>query len=401
MAPCPECQTLAPTAAAMACRSLGEPMKIIFVPAVMTFLGLGLYSKSPLIGDLQMNTFRSRLMPAPVGGGFAMDDYWIWGGSVVKDSAGRFHMFVSRWPKSLPFCPHWVTNSEIVRASSDTPEGPYVFEEVVLPARGPEYWDGRMTHNPTIHKCAGTYLLFYIGTTYEGPAPTPETQKPQGIKNSALALEAWSKKRIGLATSHSVYGPWVRQSGPILLPRPGKWDALMTTNPAACVWRDGRVLLLYKSTADQDDLLRLGVAQAKHFAGPYSRLKDDPILCFDETGDHVEDPYVWRSEGGFEAIMKDMNGGICGEKNGGIHAISDDGIDWCVSEPALAYSRTVVWDDGTTTTQGCLERPQLLIQDGRPTHVFFATADGPGAYTRATRTWNMVIPLRPENGGKQ
>ncbi|WP_053377186.1 hypothetical protein [Paenibacillus sp. FJAT-27812] len=81
-----------------------------------------------------------------------MDGYWVWCGSVAKGEDGRFHMFASRWPKSLPMHPGWIVASEIVRAVSDTPEGPYDFQEVVFPARGAEYWDGRSTHNPHIVK---------------------------------------------------------------------------------------------------------------------------------------------------------------------------------------------------------------------------------------------------------
>jgi len=95
---------------------------------------------------------KERMLPAPVGGGFRMEGYWVWCGSVIKGEDNRYHMFASRWPKSQPMHPGWLSLSEIVRASSDTPEGPYQFEEVVLPARGAEYWDGRMTHNPQITK---------------------------------------------------------------------------------------------------------------------------------------------------------------------------------------------------------------------------------------------------------
>ncbi|RED87566.1 hypothetical protein [Cohnella phaseoli] len=74
------------------------------------------------------------LLPAPMGGGFRMEGYWVWCGSVVKDEEGRFHMFASRWPTWLPMHPGWIVASEIVRAVADTPEGPYHFQEVVLPA---------------------------------------------------------------------------------------------------------------------------------------------------------------------------------------------------------------------------------------------------------------------------
>ena len=337
--------------------------------------------------------FISKLKPAPIGGGFAMDDYWVWCGSVIKGEDGRYHMFASRWSKEVSFWPYWVTNSEIVRAVSDTPEGPYAFAEVVLPARGEAYWDGMMTHNPTIHKSGDHYLLYYTGTTYEGGKPGPHSRHEWG---DAKLAEARANQRIGLAVSRSVEGPWARSNEPILQPRPGHWDGLMTTNPAVCVLPDSSVLLVYKSTGDQRDRLRLGVAKAERYDRPYVRVSDQPIFQFEGHTDHVEDPYIWYHQGQFELIMKDMEGGICGEPHAGIHATSTDGLHWQISEPPLAYSRTVVWSDGTVTNQGSLERPQLLIQDGMPTHFYGATADNNGVYDArnpAANTWTLVIPL--------
>jgi hypothetical protein len=209
-------------------------------------------------------------------------------------------------------------------------------------------------------------------------------------------MKARANQRIGLATAKSVFGPWTRRDHPVLMPRPGKWDSLMTTNPAPCVKPDGSILLIYKSAGDQQDLLRMGVAYARHFDGPYERLSDDMIFRFDETGDHIEDGYVWwaAEQNRYEIIMKDMKGGICGERHAGIHGYSSDGVHWHISEPPLAYSRKIRWEDGSETVQGSLERPQLLFHDGKPTHLFAATADGPGGFHRATTTWNMVIPLK-------
>ncbi|SDM33355.1 hypothetical protein SAMN05421820_103556 [Pedobacter steynii] len=34
-----------------------------------------------------------RMLPAPVKGGFSMDDYWVWDPSVVKGEDGLYHMF--------------------------------------------------------------------------------------------------------------------------------------------------------------------------------------------------------------------------------------------------------------------------------------------------------------------
>ncbi|MDG0813971.1 glycoside hydrolase family protein [Cohnella rhizosphaerae] len=81
-------------------------------------------------------TFRSRLLPMPKDGGFRMDGYYIWCGSVVKAEDGRYHMFASRWPVETGFPDGYRTHSEIVRAIAEKPEGPYTFVEVVLRGRG-------------------------------------------------------------------------------------------------------------------------------------------------------------------------------------------------------------------------------------------------------------------------
>jgi len=260
--------------------------------------------------------------------------------------------------------------------------------DVALPARGAAHWDGRMTHNPTIHRHGDQYLLFYIGSTWSGPDLAPEDVAASGKPD-----ESYANIKIGLATSPSLDGPWVRRDEPILLPRPGKWDSRIVTNPAPCVLGDGRILLLYRSNTAEG--LRIGAAVADGPGAPFERLSDDPVLRL-SGGNSVEDPFVWWTGTRLEALAKDMTGGLTGEVHAGVHLASDDGVSWAPCTPPKAYSRRVVWGDGSVTVQGSLERPQLLIEDGRPTHLFAATADGPGGFRNAANTWNMVIPLAPE-----
>ena len=331
--------------------------------------------------------FIDRLQPAPAGGGFSMDQYWVWGGSCVRGDDGLYHLFASRWPKRYPFFEGYTVYSEVVRATAPTPDGPYKFQEVVLPARGAGHWDGRMTHNPTIHRSGETYLLFYIGATYTDPAPTA-AQLHAGDKTKPN--ESYANIRIGLATARSPLGPWARRDQPILEPRPGKWDDKVVTNPAACVLDDGSIPMLYRSNTPEG--LRIGGTRAKGFDAPFARIADEPVLTL-EGGNFVEDPYLWQAGDHFEMLAKDMTGGITGEKHAGIHAVSGDGLTWRVSDPPKAYSRRVRWDDGAETVQGCVERPQLLFHDREPTHLFAATADGPGGFRAASRTWNMVVAI--------
>lgn len=332
-----------------------------------------------------------RLLPAPRDGGFEMTEYWVWCGSVVQSEDGRFHMFASRWPKHLPMHPGWLAHSEVVRAVSDTPEGPYQFQEVVLLARGAQYWDGRSTHNPHIVKHGSKYLLYYMGTTY--PFPDVDPGEKYDL-DDARCIVARANKRIGLATADSVEGPWERLDKPILDVRPGKFDSYLTSNPAPCVHEDGSVLLIYKSRAYKGHTfsdMALGAAWADHYTGPYHAMSEEPI--FPPSDIHLEDPFVWKTEDGYEMIAKDMNGNVGGEKHGGIHAHSRDGMNWQLAENPKAYSRQVTWDDGTTRRMGNFERPFLLFQNGKPTHLFAATADGDGNFG-GRNTWNMVIPIR-------
>jgi hypothetical protein len=343
-----------------------------------------------------MNTrsLHERLLPAPRNGGFRMEGYWIWCGSVVRGEDGRFHMFASRWPKHLPMHPGWIVQSEVVRAVSDTPEGPYEFQEVVLPARGAEYWDGRSTHNPHITKHEDTYILYYMGSTHPFSDVLPG--EPYGL-DEKRCIVGRSNKRVGIAISKSVYGPWERMDTPILPTRPGKFDSFLTSNPAPCVREDGSVLLIYKARKYEGyahGQMTIGVAEADHYAGSYKVLSEEPVFPPDQF--HLEDPFIWRTAGGYELIAKDMEGTVCGEVHAGIHAYSQDGLNWQLSERPKAYSRTVRWDDGTVQVMGNFERPFLLFQDGRPTHLFAATADGEGGFAKASNTWNMVIPIAAE-----
>ncbi len=132
-------------------------------------------------------------------GAFKMNDWIVWGGSVIKAEDDKYYMFASRWPKNLSMSA-WVTNSEVVVAVSDKPGEPYVFKNVVLPARAKQHWDGKMTHNPGIHYHEGKYILYYIGTTYGFPQPI------DSIPTREMYERAWNNKRIGVAVSDSTLG---------------------------------------------------------------------------------------------------------------------------------------------------------------------------------------------------
>lgn len=333
-----------------------------------------------------VNFFNENWAPSPANGSFKMKDYITWGGSVIKGDDGKYFMFASRWPKKLGMSA-WVTNSEVVLAVSEQPEGPYKFKEVVLPARGKEYWDGMVTHNPTIRFHNGKYILFYTGESYDFDQPK------NSIPTRDLYEKAWNNKRVGVAVADSPYGPWKRMDKPVLQPRPGEWDGVIISNPAPVIHEDGSVLLIYKSAPvpyperNKNRKMEFGVAKADHYLGEYKRVSSNNQISLKPISSDVEDPYVWHDGRKYHMLAKCMNEAITGERGAGFYSTSENGVDWTTAETPGAYSKTIELTDGRIVNMKKLERPQVLFKNGLPTHVFFACIDNNG------EIYNIARPL--------
>ena len=334
-------------------------------------------------------SFYDRLLPAVRNGGFSMEGNWVWCGSVIKGDDNLYHMFATMFSKDFPFHPNWLTNSRIVRAISDKPEGPYAYVDDVLSPRGTSYWDGLMTHNPTIHRSGDNYLLYYTGATYEFDVPTRSRPDVSASEKSIVR----GNQRIGLAISRDLDGPWQRFDRPVLDVRDGYWDSWMTTNPAPMVLENGSILMLYKATDHEKGSVKYGAASASSYDQPFVRFDDTPIFDFDFS---YEDVCIWYEGGNYKMLFNDLTGKITGEVRAGAYATSSDGKSWSIAESPKGYSRTVAWDDGKTSFQGSFERPQILVENGRATHLFSATGDGTSSFFDAKNTWNMVTPLKQE-----
>ena len=79
-----------------------------------------------------------------------------WGGGVVRDKKGRYHLFVSEIQQKCGLR-SWIWNSAIRHAVSDTPEGPFEPRELVLP---------HFAHNPKpLLLDDGTWLIYHVGAS--------------------------------------------------------------------------------------------------------------------------------------------------------------------------------------------------------------------------------------------
>lgn len=324
-----------------------------------------------------MKSIAERLLPAPINGGFKMDDYWVWCGSVIK-ADGKYHMFASWWSKKPNFGPYWVTNSEIVRAESDTPEGPYTFKEGVLQPRGASYWDGKMTHNSAIRKIGDTYVLCYTGTTYDGDMP----DENHPITNeSPLKIQAHYGERVGMAYSGSVYGPWIRLDAPIIDVMPNTWEQYLISNPAPFVGADGKVYVMYKGVTKLGTH-SIGIVVADDFRGPYRRLSDKPYDAFDGC----EDPCVWYEDGQYHALALDPHRKYSDKEI--LYLTSPDLYHWALNGDHPAVAKQILFEDGLVRQRMSAERPQILLdENGKSCYVFFATSI---LNEQEHHTWNQA-----------
>jgi hypothetical protein len=284
--------------------------------------------------------------------GIAVEEpgFHVWGSSPVIGPEGRVHLFVARWPVSSTFN-GWKTNSEIARYVGDSPEGPFTFQEVVLTGTRTGSWDSRSPHNPTIQKVGDQYALFYIANT---GSDFPASQ------------------RIGLAVSESLEGPWRKAGKDGLILSPPKDAAIWShesrvgvNNPALLQHPDGRFFLYYKAMIKRD-VRRMGVAIADQLEGPYL-FHDRPLTSNQGT---IEDGFAFMENDTVHLLTTDNKNAA------GLLWTSHNGLTF--GEPTLGFGRMdhyiskKVVEEATNYRGRKFERPQVLLRDGRPTHLYLA-----------------------------
>jgi hypothetical protein len=325
----------------------------------------------------------------------------VWGSHVVLDPAtGLWHMVASVYPRNQTFLDIWLLDARIIHATARTWWGPFCTGPgsytIALDHGAEGAWD-RSVMNPKLlqDRVSGRWLLFYTGSAYAGPWPVAGRPLPP-------TRDAQASQRIGVASAPSPAGPFTRLGAPLLQPRPTKWDARILSNPTVTQLRNGSLLMVYKSSnpasanATQTQVC-LGVARADAWAGPWARVRDDPIIPCPQHSFLGEDPTVWVDAArGTVAhlVFKDFAGAFTHAGYSGAHAVSgDEGATWSLAQPALAYTTTHLWEDGRTRRQRAQERAQVILSaQGLPVAMSFGTDT---ALNGSQVYWNMIMPLVP------
>jgi hypothetical protein len=307
----------------------------------------------------------------------SMRDWLVWGGSVAAHTDGKYYMLFSRWPRETGH-DGWVTHSEIACAVSDYPTGPFCFVETVLPRRG-NTWDADVTHNPTVIKHECKYYLYYTGNYGNG-----------------TYWDNRNHQRIGVAVAEHPAGPWQRFDKPVLDVTSGSWDSKVTTNPSCTRMPDGRFLLVYKAVGSEYEApffgpVVHGAAFSESPLGPFIK-HHEPIFKVSGAKFPGEDPFIWTQNERIYAFLKDNACYYSPCMKSIVLFESWNGIDWGQCSNA-SITRQFEYKDGKTVEFDRVERPQLLLENGRPSVLYCGVKPDPDK----AESFNIHIKLEFES----
>lgn len=217
------------------------------------------------------------VIPRYVDNGIEDDIRSYWGGNILQDKQGVYHMFISGWPEDHPKGHHAWPKSVTYNAISKNLSGPYQIVDTICQGFNPEAYRTK----------DGKVVLYSVDMRF----------KPQ------------------IHVSNDCHGPWVKQAFPL-----DAQDRAVIDGTSNCTFArrpDGSVLMVNRGG---------GVWVSETGLTPFRLLTDkrvypDRVGCF-------EDPVVWRDSVQYHMIVNDWAGRIA------YYLRSPNGVDWkeCIGE---------------------------------------------------------------------
>lgn len=312
------------------------------------------------------------------------EEYNVWGCSPIYDEDGRVHVFYARWKNKYDHL-GWVAACEVAHAVADSPEGPFEHVGVVLTGRGGTEWDSWSIHNPSVYKVDDKYIIVYMGSDGSGLGKTiEEIGQMEHDEYHPYFRKLVNSKRVGMAIADSLDGPWTRVSDERPMVEVGNsdaWDSFCTSNPTFTKTPEGKYRIYYKAWSNEtakkfNGNRQYGYAESDSITGPYVKYENNPVIDYSYIDERIqaEDGYIWYQNDEYHMIMRDM--GVFNHEYG-LYIHSKDGVKW--SEPTISFLDAPSYFDEQMpglTREGRFERPQVLLKDGVPTHVFAAYRGG-------------------------
>ncbi|MFT6809467.1 MAG: alpha-L-fucosidase [Saprospiraceae bacterium] len=307
--------------------------------------------------------------------------YYNWGSSIIKGKDGIYHLFYSRWKKEHSF-KGWLTHSEIAHATSQNPEGPWVFQETVLKGRRNGYWDAITAHNPKIKYFEGQYYIYYISTNL-GEQDYNEKDLTNlagmgGLENKDRK-SLRTNQRTGVAVANSLNGPWTRMEKPLIEPE-GPITTL-TVNPAIEMGEDGKYYLIIKGDKPNEKrfIRNQAIAISDSPMGPFE-IQEKAVIDDLDT----EDVSMW-----YDSERKRFYATFHAHDFIGM-ITSENGTDWKKSNEYVLMPKSIALADGSDLIPDRMERPFIYIENGQPKVLSLAVKKGDESYT-------VFIPIKEES----
>ena len=308
---------------------------------------------------------------------FASQDYYHWGGSIIKDPHGQYHLFYSRWKKTYTFY-GWLTHSEIAHATSTHPAGPWEYQETVLKGRGVGSWDAITAHNPKIKYFEGKYYLYYISTNLDSMDYSDEDLIKAGMEaghSSTLRKELRYNQRTGVALAPSLKGPWHRKETPLL--EPDGPITNITVNPAITQGHDHRYYLVVKGDKpNETNFVRNQAIATSNNPDRDFKIEPDPVIGDLDT----EDMSIW-----FSHLDSTYYGVYHAHTYIGLIK-SKDGIQWKRGSDKI-MEKKIQKANGDVLVPDRMERPFVFIENDEPKVLMLAVKKGAEAFS-------VFIPLK-------
>lgn len=313
----------------------------------------------------------SLIIPTDTAHFFKEKNWYSWCNSLIKGEDGKYHLFYSRFPKSIGFN-SWLVFSEIAHAVGDSLTGPFTYKETVLRGRGGNHWDAINAHNPKIKSFGNLFYLYYISTNRNHIEEEINDSILNEVGRTGFNHPLWMKirnnQRSGVAVSSSINGPWQRLEKPIV--EPSTPIKNVTVNPAVATSNDGHFYMIVKGDdVKESRYARMiqAVATSNSPKGPFSIINTP---AFDNMP--TEDASIWydTKRKRFYAIFHTY-----GKSHIGL-ITSEDGIQWKKARYFDVCKKEIPLKDGSIMKVDRMERPAVYVVDGEVKVLSFAVKKG-------------------------
>ncbi|PWD99343.1 glycoside hydrolase family protein [Marinilabilia rubra] len=303
-------------------------------------------------------------------------DYYVWGLSVIKWSDGKYHCYYSRWPKSVGFN-GWLTDCEIAHAISDRPEGPFLFESVVLESRNSAGWDVLTSHNPSVCIAGDKLCLYYISNDMG-----QDFEDLSAPMNLDFRKENWklirNNQRIGVAIATDPSGPFIRSENPVVEPD-NKLFKNIAVNPAVTYVNGKFTMIMKGDDVGEDKWFRIQlVGHADNPQGPFY-FENKPVYDKKQT----EDAGIWYDSSRQTYYMTCH---VLGLPDLALFT-SKNSYQWQPASQPVLMKKEFLLDNGEIWKPKRVERPFVLTDDnGKPVMLYVAVSDN-------GITGNIAVPF--------